>query len=89
MKLVNIRVVGLVQGIGFRWLARKAAYRYGIKGYVVNNDDGSVSIEAEGTDEQIKQFIDWCKNGSTSGRVDQIEVHEGKMKFHTEFSIKA
>jgi len=87
MKLVTIRITGYVQGVGFRWLARKAAYRYGIKGFVKNNDDGSVTIEAEGTNEQIESFVAWCKSSNTAGRVDHLEILEGKMKFHSTFEI--
>ena len=44
----NIRISGRVQGVGFRYNAREAAFHYGIKGFIRNQPNGDVYIEAEG-----------------------------------------
>ena len=53
-----IRVRGSVQGVGFRYRTKYAADSYGVTGWVRNEPDGSVSMELQGTEEQIdKVFI--------------------------------
>jgi len=48
-----IRVYGSVQGVGFRYRTKYAADNYGVTGWVKNEFDGSVSMELQGTEEQI------------------------------------
>jgi acylphosphatase len=55
---VCLVVHGIVQGVGYRHLVRTVAIRHGIKGFVKNEEDGSVRIVAIGPDSQIEQFID-------------------------------
>ena len=43
------RFTGTVQGVGFRYYARAAALHLGLPGWVANNWDGSVTLEAQGT----------------------------------------
>ena len=42
------RFTGSVQGVGFRYRAQYAASLLGLTGWVVNNWDGSVELEAQG-----------------------------------------
>ena len=42
------RFYGSVQGVGFRYYARAAALHLGLTGWVANNWDGSVTLEAQG-----------------------------------------
>ena len=53
MKHLSIRVSGKVQGVFFRASTKDRADELHIKGTVGNNADGSVSIEAEGEDENL------------------------------------
>ena len=48
---------GQVQGVGFRYRAKHAAALYGCTGWVRNEWDGSVTMEIQGTEEQIDQVI--------------------------------
>lgn len=48
---------GAVQGVGFRYRAYNAANLYGVTGWVRNCGDGSVEMEAEGTEENIDRMI--------------------------------
>ncbi|MBR3123979.1 MAG: acylphosphatase [Mogibacterium sp.] len=54
---------GWVQGVGFRYWARHAANLYGATGWVRNNSDDTVTMEIQGTQEQIDQVITALKNG--------------------------
>ena len=44
---------GRVQGVGFRYLTRRAADLIGVIGWVRNERDGSVTLEIQGTEEQV------------------------------------
>ena len=64
---------GWVQGGGFRWRAKNAANALGVTGWVRNNADGSVSMELQGTEEQIDQVLDALERGLYI-RISDIEV---------------
>lgn len=87
-KTYIIIVTGRVQGVGFRHGTRSNARYYGIKGFVRNMPDGSVYIEAEGTEEQLQQFIAWCRRGPGYGHVENISIEESSFKGFSQFSIK-
>lgn len=53
----RITFYGRVQGVGFRYVASYAAGEAGATGWVKNEYDGSVSMEIQGTDVQIRQVI--------------------------------
>ena len=55
---------GWVQGVGFRYRARHAAALYGVTGWVRNEPDGSVSMEIQGTQEQIDNVIIAIEKGT-------------------------
>ena len=49
--------VGEVQGVGFRWTTRNIANKLDLTGWVRNEWDGSVSMELQGTDDQIAKVF--------------------------------
>ncbi len=49
MKAIEVDVFGLVQGVGFRWFAQRTAQQHNIVGWVSNQTDGSVKIQAQGS----------------------------------------
>ena len=53
----RIRFYGSVQGVGFRYRARKAAELYGCTGWARNEWDGTVTMEIQGEEEQIDRVI--------------------------------
>ena len=88
MKHLSIRVSGKVQGVFFRASTKDRADELHIKGTVGNNADGSVSIEAEGEDENLNQFVDWCRHGPRNARVDRCDVKEATPKEFKSFVIE-
>lgn len=88
MKHYNIRVTGRVQGIGFRYSARSVARYYNIKGFVRNEPDGSVYLEVEGKDKDLKEFIEWCQTGPNGGWIDETIVSEGNIRNFNAFEIR-
>ena len=65
----RLTFAGFVQGVGFRWRARHAAQVLGATGWVQNNPDGSVTMELQGSEEQIDRVIQLLDQG----RYIQIE----------------
>ncbi|MFP4443764.1 MAG: acylphosphatase, partial [Spirochaetia bacterium] len=47
-KKVEITIGGRVQGVGFRYYAKRSASRYGVSGWVRNEPNGMVTAVAEG-----------------------------------------
>lgn len=77
MEKVKMTVYGRVQGVGFRFTTKMVADRLGIKGYVQNQADGSVYIEASGEKQALATFIKEVKaSPSPSGKVSHCEVIE-------------
>ena len=59
LKVIRKHIIysGHVQGVGFRWRAKKAAEMYGVTGWVRNDWNGTVTMEVQGTEEQIDQVL--------------------------------
>ena len=83
----QIKVLGKVQGVWFRDSTLKKAKALGIKGFVKNQADGSVYIEAEGTPPAMKNFIDWCHEGPTFAKVESVEIEEMELTYFEQFRI--
>lgn len=88
MKCVQIKISGRVQRVGFRYSTLNIANEYGVKGFVCNRSDGSVYIEAEGTETAIRLFADWCHKGSRLANVTNTEINDMKPKHYDNFTIK-
>jgi len=88
MKNIRIKVEGRVQGVFFRGSTKKTAEKLNIKGFVKNNHDGSVLIEAQGEEEKLNEFIRFCKTGPVHAIVDNIETEEIKLNNYRFFDIK-
>ncbi|MCE4608526.1 MAG: acylphosphatase [Caldisphaeraceae archaeon] len=75
MPLVRLHafIEGIVQGVGYRYFARRNALRLGIKGYAKNLRDGRVEVVAEGEEEAINAFLEELKKGPMLSKVDRVE----------------
>ncbi|SEI04537.1 acylphosphatase [Leifsonia sp. CL147] len=69
-------MTGGVQGVGFRWGAREAAHRLGVRGWARNRSDGSVEAELEGEPEQVDRMLDWLRRGPPGAAVDAVAVSD-------------
>lgn len=78
MKHLSILVKGRVQGVFYRASTKAAALQFGIKGFVRNEPDGSVYIEAEGNNEALERFIGWCRMGPPQAMVTDLQIEEVK-----------
>ncbi len=78
MRRIEARVTGRVQGVFFRDSTQKTATELGITGWVGNELDGSVRIEAQGPVERVDELVAWLRVGPRQAQVVQVEVTEGK-----------
>ncbi len=69
------RFYGQVQGVGFRYHASMSARGLGLTGWVRNDRDGSVEMEAQGPKELLDRLIEQLYNGRYIG-IDDIEVRD-------------
>lgn len=46
----------------------------GLTGWVANEDDGSVTVDAQGPREQLESLLNWCWKGPPNARVDHIDL---------------
>ena len=70
----HVFVSGRVQGVFFRSETQDIALSLGLRGWVKNLYDGRVEAVFEGEEENVKKAIDWCHRGTSSARVDKVEV---------------
>ena len=71
---VKIRVAGKVQGVWFRAFTLEKATELGVTGWVQNETDGAVYLEANGEKSKLDLFIDKLKQGPERAVVDDVEV---------------
>lgn len=70
---------GWVQGVGFRFRAIQAANMHGVTGWVRNDPGGSVTMEIQGTEDQIDRVIVAIERG-TYVRIEQMDVRTIPLK---------
>ena len=85
---VTVRYEGRVQGVGFRFTVVNLARNLEVTGWVKNELDGSVSLVAEGEEDQLMALLQAIKNShldrhitnelmrrsSATGTFDRFEV---------------
>jgi acylphosphatase len=83
----TIKISGVVQGVFFRVSAKEKADDLGLKGFVRNEPDGTVYMEAEGTRQKLDEFIKWCWKGPAHANVTHVEVRDALVQNYEEFTI--
>ena len=73
---VSAVVTGRVQGVWYRESCRQQAERLGVAGWVRNNRDGSVEIEAEGEPAAVDALLSWAGRGPARAVVTAMTVRD-------------
>ena len=71
---VRVVVTGDVQGVGFRWSARREAEERGVAGWVRNRPDGRVEAVFEGIPDAVDAMVSWCRTGPRWATVSDVDV---------------
>lgn len=88
LRHINIKISGTVQGVFYRASTHDKATTLGVTGFVRNDRDGSVYVEAEGNVEQLESLVTWCRQGPPRAEVEQVEVSVGELQGFTKFEIR-
>lgn len=82
----KIIVMGLVQGVGYRYFCYRKATEYGLTGYAKNLPDDTVEVEAEGEKGLIEDFIKDLNIGPRAAKVTNVDVRYSEgLKGYTKF----
>jgi acylphosphatase len=87
-KSYAITVSGKVQNVGFRYYTVQAAMQFGVNGFVKNQYDGTVYIEAEGEQDAMEAFLAWCRRGPQWVRVEGFNVQEQPVMGYKGFTVR-
>ncbi len=87
MPTIHLLIKGKVQGVFYRATAKKIADKLEVTGWIKNTKDGNVEITATGNEEQLKEFINWCKQGPESAKVEEVIVEQKPITSFDTFEI--
>lgn len=90
MKRFYLVFKGQVQGVGFRWVLSKIAYKYAITGYCRNLDNGDVEAEIQGNSDELDAFLKEVLDTKNFIRIDdynitQINIEEKESIFEVKY----
>jgi acylphosphatase len=89
MKAIRFLVSGLVQGVGYRFFAVRAARGLGISGFARNLPDGRVEVVAQGSEDALGRFEEALRLGPPGGRVQAVEPSDAALdKALDDFEIR-
>jgi acylphosphatase len=69
----QVMIRGQVQGVGFRYWARRTATARGLEGWVRNRGDGSVEAVFAGPEPAVAEMIALCRRGPNAARVVAVD----------------
>ena len=70
----KLKIIGAVQGVGFRYFVRQEAARLELAGAVWNCPDGSVEVVVQGEEAILEQLVEQCKLGPIYSKVATVDV---------------
>lgn len=83
----QIKITGLVQGVGFRPFVYRMAIKNNIAGWVENNNEG-VTVHAEATAQNLKQFTSDLKSQAPeAASIREITISEAQNNNYIDFKI--
>jgi acylphosphatase len=83
-------ISGMVQGVGYRYFATRAAERLGVAGYAKNLHDGRVEVYAVSSEPALAQFRADLERGPQGALVSSVSEEEAPLleQFSKRFSIE-
>jgi acylphosphatase len=77
-KSIHMIISGMVQGVFYRSNTRGKAVELGLDGWVRNLGDGGVEVFAEGSEDRLKELVEYCRSNPGYSHVDDVRVEWGK-----------
>ena len=84
----TVKVIGRVQGVGYRSWVKKKANSFELQGWVINSEDKSVSMEISGKKKNVKMFLIECYKGPIFSNVQDVKANETTFKKFKGFEIR-
>ena len=82
-------VAGRVQGVRFRMFVRQQAVMNDITGWVMNMEDGTVTMELQGAEPAVEAAFAAMRAGNYFIRVERLDIEEREpVDGERDFSIK-
>lgn len=73
-KTIQIRIEGVVQGVGFRGWVRQQAEQLGVSGWVRNLRDGAVEALLSGPEPEVNAMLERCRSGPAAATVEDVQI---------------
>jgi len=87
-KALRIKIVGVVQGVGYRPFVYRLATKLSLRGYVVNRGGAEVEIFVEGEDNKLNEFRErLIRDKPPPAYYEEILVEEAKPLGYKDFRI--
>ena len=88
---IHLRIVGLVQGVGYRASFESQARALRLSGWVRNRADGSVEAVVEGEPDAVENIIAWARRGPSAARVKDVVVSDADVSSFNagQFEVRA
>jgi acylphosphatase len=83
----RVLYTGRVQGVGFRYTAKRLSEQYPVAGFVRNLANGQVELVAEGADKDVAAFLD-AVAAALAGYIEEQSVQEQATTGCTAFTIR-
>ena len=74
----RVLIEGYVQGVGYRWFARRAAQRLGLSGWVRNRADGTVEALVSGPPDAVEVMLADLRRGPMGADVRSVRLAEAE-----------
>lgn len=87
MKVWSMTIYGRVQGVCYRNTVSRRVTEIlpMIQGYIKNNFDGTVEVIAKGSEADLNELIQLCKEGSNHSNVKEVKFSEIKDHHNIDF----
>jgi Acylphosphatases len=87
MPTIHLIIKGEVQGVFFRATAKKIADKLDVKGWIKNREDDDVEAMVTGSQQQLEEFVNWCRKGPEKAKVEDVIVTQEKETLFNDFEV--
>ncbi len=88
MPSYELQISGTVQGVYYRASTQARARELNLTGFVENLADGRVHAVIQGSEENCRALIEWCRQGPPRARVSGVEVTSVAEQSYDSFQIQ-
>jgi len=77
-KHLNIYIEGNLNNVDFNFYSQSGAYKYDIHAVYKNGDSVHVDLEAEGSEENLNNYVEYLKTGPLRKNINLFRVEEAE-----------